>query len=417
MLGAALAAAFPAAADDPVAPVEVVDVGGPIDRRMADFVAGVISGSDAQLVVLQVDSVGAVDGDVAGLIDLVAAPPVPVAVWVGPAPATARGAAAQLLAAAGLRGVAPGSRVGYLAPTVAGGRDDAGEVAARFPEVPDDLVSGSRVIREPVPGIADLVSPGIGQFVAALDGAEIQVGDRVVVLDTATRADEEGVEVIRPLAEVRFRKPGIVDRTLRLAVRPEAAFFFLVAGLALVAFEFYAIGPGVAAAVGVISLLLAGYGLAVLPTNWWAVAAVLAGTFLFVFDVQRNGFGLPSLVGTGLLVLGGLTSSGGAPQIRISWWPVALVALGALLFFGFAMTTVMRSRFSTLTIGREHLIDTVGIAESALDPVGIVLVDGARWRAIAPRTARVAAGDRVRVSGVEGISLRVEPEAGPDPSK
>ena len=72
-----------------VPPVEVVEVSGPIDRTLVDYVEGVIDGTDAQLVVLSVDAPGAIDGDVVELMGLIADPPVPVAVWIGPAPAVA----------------------------------------------------------------------------------------------------------------------------------------------------------------------------------------------------------------------------------------------------------------------------------------------------------------------------------------
>ncbi len=240
---------------------------------------------------------------------------------------------------------------------------------------------------------------------------QVEVRGVTVTLETA-RVDvaDDGSEVVTPSADVRFRKPGLIDRTLRLAIQPEAAFLFLVAGLALVAFEFYAAGPGIAAAVGVASLLIAGYGLAVLPVNWWAVAATVAGVGAYTVDFQRNDLGWRSLLGTALLAYGGLRLVEAAPQMGVLWWPVALVVLAAMLWFGVALTTVVRSRFSTVTIGREHLVGRTGRAESALDPEGVVVVDGARWRARARRAARIAAGDRVVVAGVDGVVLDVEPE-------
>jgi membrane-bound serine protease (ClpP class) len=391
--------------------VEVVEVGGPIDRRLAAFVEDRITGSDAMLVILQVNSPAAIDGDAADLVALVADAPVPIAVWVGPEPAAAHGAAAQLLAAAPIRGAAPGVKIGYLAPTVAGGRDDAADVAAAFPDVPEGVLSGRVVVAGEVPGLVDLVAPSIGQFVVGLDGVEVEVRGEMATLATARTEVEDGIEVVKPAADVRFVKPGVIDRTLRLAIRPEAAFFFLVAGLAFVVFEFYAAGPGVAAAVGMAALLIAGYGIAVLPVNWWAVTATVLGVLAYTADFQRNDLGWLSLLGTGLLAYGGLRFVEIAPQIDVVWWPVVLVILGAALFFGFAMTTVVRSRFSTVTIGRDHLIGRTGVAESPLDPEGVVLVDGSRWRARARRAAGIGSGDPVTVTAVDGVVLDVEPQA------
>ena len=59
--------------------------------------------------------------------------------------------------------------------------------------------------------------------------------------------------------------------------------------------------------------------------------------------------------------------------------------------------------------GREGMIDSVGVAETNLEPSGKVFVHGELWDARAP--AAVAKGARVRVRAVEGLTLVVEPES------
>ena len=407
---ALLFTAAPAGAD--AHSIDVVEISGPIDGRLIDFAEGAITGTDASLVVLKVDSLAVLDGGIDRLLALVADPPVPVAVWVGPAPAVAHGGAAQLLAAAQLRGAAPGSFVGYLAPTVAGGADDPAAIATRFPEMPIEWMDARFEVAGPVPGLVDIISPSIGQFIIALDGSTVTVGTTAITLETAVAETVDGVAVTRPSGEVRFLEPGMVTRSLRITVRPEAAFLFLILGAAMIVLEIYAAGPGAAAAIGAIALALAGYGFAVLPTNWWAVGLAVLGLLLYVFDFQRNGLGFASLTGTGLLLWGGLTLIDGGRQMPVVWWLVVLAVLGAALFFGFALTTLSRSRFSTQTIGREHLVGATGVAVGAFDPEGLVEVDGARWRAITRRAADISAGDPVTVIGVRGVILDVErPEA------
>lgn len=400
-----------AGAQGAVPPVDVVEVSGPIDRTLVDYVEAAIEDTDAQLVVLSVNAPAAVDGDVVELMELIADPPVPVAVWVGPAPAIARGGAAQLLLAAPIKGAAPQVRIGDVLPTVAGTGDDAAAVRDRFGEVPDEVLTGMIEIgRDPVPGVVDVVSPSIGQFVVGLHGMSVAAGGTTVVLDTAAEdVDDDGASVTVPSAEVRFSKPGVVTRTLRIAVHPEAAFFFLLAGLALVAFEFYSAGPGVAAVVGMALLLLSGYGMAVLPVRWWAVALALAGLLLYTVEFQRNDLGWKSLLGTGALIASGLWFIDGSGQLTPVWWGVLLAVATVAFFFGVALTTVVRARFSTVTIGREGFVGRTGTAVSAFDPDGVVDVDGARWRASSYRAAGIAPGDAVTVVAVEGITLEVAP--------
>ena len=387
--------------------VDVVVVSGLLDGRLTDFVTGAIEDSEAQVVVLQLDSPATLNGDLAGLLELLADPPVPVAVWAGPDPARVSGGAVRILASAGVRGAAPGVVLGPATPTFAGGPDDASLITQDHGDLPDALLQGSVTVEDDLGGFLDLVSPSIGQFVVGLDGVVV---DGSQPLETAREeTDENGVVRLVPSTPVRFIEPGIVDRTIRLGATPEAAFFFLVAGLALAVFEFYAAGPGLAAATAVVALLLGGYGLAVLPVRWWAVALIPLGLGLYTVDFQRNDLGWKSLMGTVSLLLGGLFFVDASPQLTISWWVVVLIVACAALWFGFALTTVVRARFSTQTIGRDHLVGKRGQAVSAIEPDGTVLVDGARWRARASRASGIAAGDAVEVAAVDGIYLEVTP--------
>jgi membrane-bound serine protease (ClpP class) len=76
------------------------------------------------------------------------------------------------------------------------------------------------------------------------------------------------------------------------------------------------------------------------------------------------------------------------------------------------MTAMIRARFSTPTVGREGMIGELGTAEVDVQPDGVVVIRGVRWRARTNRATPITAGDRVRVVSVDGLVLEVEPEAG-----
>ena len=114
------------------------------------------------------------------------------------------------------------------------------------------------------------------------------------------------------------------------------------------------------------------------------------------------------VLGTLLIVFGGLRFVDAAPQMVPMWWVVLIVVIGTALFFVFAMTTVVRARFSTQTIGREHLIGRFGEALGSIAPDGIVRIDDAEWQARSTRVSGIGAGDRVVVAGVDGITLQVD---------
>ena len=148
--------------------------------------------------------------------------------------------------------------------------------------------------------------------------------------------------------------------------------------------------------------------MATLPISWPSVGAVVVGLLLYTWDFQRNRLGWRSILGTVFLVLGGLTITMARPQMAPTWWIVLVVVAGAALFYGVALTTIVRSRFSTTTIGREYLIGQEGKAESAFGPNGSWLsTRQAGGRRLTAR--RVSRRVTVEIIGVDGIVLEVEP--------
>lgn len=409
---AAVTAVLPAAAQEINAEAVVVaDVRGPLDQRALDFLVDAVHTDDAQLVVLKIDNPGIASGDQTELVRAIEVSATPVVAWVGPEGAVAYGEVAKLLDHMHVVGGAPGARIGYSDPDTEFAVNYAG-LNTEYGEFRDVEVIVGETLSGP---IADemVVQPTIGQFIAALDGMDIETSLGNVRVETATETtlEDGSTAVIISSVDVRFLKPTLLTRFLRLGARPDAAFFFLVAGLAIGAFEFYAAGGGVAGAMAALSLFLAGYGFATLPMNWLAVAAVVVGVGLYTWDFQRHELGIRSIVGTILLLGGGLIFVGGPPQIATTVWSVLLTVVGVMLFYLFAMTTIVRSRFGTPTIGREHLVGATGVAESALEPDGVVNIEGAKWRARAHRAAGIERGSAIKVLAVEGTTLQVAPPA------
>src|SRR5690606_23937161 len=113
--------------------------------------------------------------------------------------------------------------------------------------------------------------------------------------------------------------------------------------------------------------------------------------------------------GAALMLAGGLWFVDGAPQIEMNSVVTIVIALTVLLFYTVAMPTVARARFSTRTIGREHLIGEHGTALTDFDPDGEVGVGCARWKATGHREAGIRRGHTVRIAQVDGQVLEVEP--------
>jgi membrane-bound serine protease (ClpP class) len=129
----------------------------------------------------------------------------------------------------------------------------------------------------------------------------------------------------------------------------------------------------------------------------------------FGVDVQTGVPRFWSVVGGIFFTIGTFALFDG---LSISWVTLLFAFVGVALFVVTAMPAMVRTRFSTPTIGREDLIGEVGEALTEISPEGTVTVRGAPWRALVNRATPIEAGDPVRVASIEGLVLEVEPLEG-----
>lgn len=392
--------------------VHIVEVTGVIDGRKADFIIDAIeraaASGDVEVAILQVDSPAVVldDERYEELRRLISNPPIPLVAWVGEAPAVAAGGVLDLVMSAPLRVAAPGVRAGHWT----GGPDFLG-IGGQAPSSIEEagMAGGLVTVDAPVPGVFDLVQPETAsprQVAQALDGMTV-AGQQLSTMRPFDDADgNSGITLLTTV----IRQPGYWTQLLGLASRPEALFFFLVVGLTIAAFEFYAIGPGIASGVAAACLALAAAGMTVLPLRLPVLLLVVGSVWLLSMSYQRGG--VVALNGLGLLLLtvGGFTLTDAAPQVTPSVVGVLLTVASAAFFFLLGMPVVARSRFSTQTIGREALIGREGVALVDFGPDGEVEVEGGRWKATAHRESGIRAGDPLTVTAIDGWFLEVAPK-------
>jgi membrane-bound serine protease (ClpP class) len=417
-VAAIMLAGSPAGAqDDAPGPVDVLQVSGLIDPIVVAAIDDAIERAvddGSQALVLQVNSRGAVVSrdEVEALLERIATAPVPIAVWVGPSGARLYGPTAQLLAVADVTGMAAGARVGHTGVPLRPGGTSV------------DLGAGERVLRGGSVGLTqarelgvfkqrveDQGIPTVKNMVDALDGFE--EGGRVIET-TEQETLEDGTERRDTTTVVRFAKLSLVDQLFHTAASPPVAYLLLLAGLALLVFEFFTAGVGIAGVVGATATVLAATGLATLPARGWAVGLILAAMLAFAIDVQ---VGIPRLwtgVGVVLAVVGSFWLFEPLPgtTLRPSWITLLAGITGLILAFVVGMPSMVRSRFATPTIGREWMIGELGEVVEAVDPDGVVTVGDARWRARTNRATPVPPGEPVRVVAIDGVTLEVEPLEG-----
>jgi membrane-bound serine protease (ClpP class) len=408
--------------------IDVVQIEGYLDAPNVSLILDSIEQANEQratLLVLQLKSSGAIDTNIEEVVRAIQRSRVPIAVWVGPSGADAKGAATILLEAAHLAYVSPGSGAGPGHPvrlddpsasTVAGVADRLAALAQRNGRDPDGArkLAGQRLgsTRAHAVGATNGVRPTIGELIVQLDGKTVTTAAGPVKLSTAKVIGTGKDRRRQPNQEVVFNRLGLGDSMLHRLISPSIAYFLIVAGLALIVFEFYTASIGLAGLVGALCLIGAFVGFSHLPVHWWALGLLFLSLFGFAIDVQAGGLGVWTMIATVCLVTGSWFLYGGASQLRPAWWVFLVVIGGTLLFMLGGMTAMIRARFSTPTVGREGMVGEDGVAEVAVDPDGVVLIRGARWRARTNRATPIEAGDPVRVVSVEGLVLEVEPPEG-----
>jgi membrane-bound serine protease (ClpP class) len=425
LIGALMSTSLDAAAGNQPIDIELADAGvidvlqvsGLFDDIIVNEIDQAIERAIEQgsiALILQVDSAGSVvdDAEMAALLERIAEAPIPIAVWVGPSTAQLIGRPAQILAVADVTGMAPGARVGHIGTPliVAGSAIDFGEATEQLRSSKFGL-SEARELGIFKQRISDEGIATIANMVDALDGFE-HLGQ---VLNTTTETiSADGVVQRDTIVIVRFNKPGLTEQLLHTVASPPVTYLLLLAGLALLIFEFFTAGVGIAGGVGAVSLILSAYGLAALPTNTWAIGLIVAAMVAFAIDVQ---VGIPRLwtgIGIVLTIIGSWFLFEPLPgaSLRPSWITLIAGIGGVMLMFIVGMPSMVRTRFATPTIGREWMIGTQGVVVEAVAPDGLVEINDSVWRARTNRATPVEPGSQITVVAIDGYTLEVEPITG-----
>ena len=418
--------------DDAVAPdatpitIDILPVDGYLDPPTADAIRTLLTDAaerGSNLVVLQLDHAGAVSVDTAALADEIAASSVPVVVFARPGgrAAALAGGALELLAAADVRAASPDALLGPLTPldvadpvTEASGAAAVDRLAARWPE-------GAALFADDPDGAAyfaddaaatealDVLARELEPLLVELDGFEVTAADGTTRELQLVTTEAEPLDVT-----VRFHSLGLLGRLLHSATTPAFIYLLLVVGLGMLLFEVFQPGFGVAGFAGLITVAIGIFGLTVLPVTWWAVALVVLGLLLYAVDTAVAGFGPVTALSTVMFAAGSYWFYD-SDVIAVDPWLVALTTLTALGFFVVVMTVVLRAQAGPDDVAVEDLVGRPGIVRSVLNPEGHVFVADALWRARwTGEGKRRKVGAPVRVHGVDGAVLLVEafdPEA------
>jgi membrane-bound serine protease (ClpP class) len=385
---------------------------GQLDRAIAQA-----NSDGAQALLVELNTPGGLLDSTRGMVGAMLGSRVPVVVYVAPAGARAGSAGFFLLEAADVAAMAPGTNAGAAHPVLEfGGQPDATMTQkiendteaflrsyvtkrGRNTEAADAAVhtSHSYTPEEALDQhLIDLIANNDAALVTALDGR------------TITRLD--GTKQVLHLAGARIvaLKPSLREELLGWLVNPNIALLMLVCGALLIYLEFNTPGTIVPGALGTLMVLLAIFGLNLLPIRYTAVLLLVAAVGLLVLEAKVGGHGALAIAGIVCLAFGTLTLvAAPVPELSVS----PLIALGVSAAFGaitvFLLRLAIRARRMKSRLGVDAMVGSTAKAIEPLAPEGHVLVEGEIWRAVASEP--VAVGAALRVVGHDQYLLRVEP--------
>ena len=253
-------------------------------------------------------------------------------------------------------------------------------------------------------GVIDVIAFDTAGLLKQLDGREVAVLDGTRTLATAGLA----VERI---------EPDWRNRVLAALANPQVALILMMIGMYGLFFEFTSPGFGVPGVAGAISLLIALYAFQLLPVNWAGVLLLAVGAALMLAEAFLPSFGVLGVGGIIAFVVGGLfLMDADVPGFGI---PLALIvgmALASAAIIIAIGTFAARSHRRPVVSGSEEMLGALGTVGAPAEGGGWwIHVHGETWRARSPQP--LDPGSRVRVQGIDGLTLEVVPaESPPDSS-
>ncbi len=253
-------------------------------------------------------------------------------------------------------------------------------------------------------GVIDLLANDLRELLEKIHGRQVAIGQgREAVRRTLKTRDA----IIRPVPM------WWGERVLTILSKPDVAFLLLIFGFYGILFELHSPGWGVSGTLGLICLLLAFCGLAVLPINYLGLALIVTALALFVAEAFVTSFGALTAGGILCLVLGGLMLvDSPAGFARVSLAAVLPVAAATALIAVFLMGRVVRVHLRRAQTGDDALVGCEAVVRADFMPhgqqyAGTIFCHGEWWKAVC--NSPLAVGQRCIVEGRDGLVLRVKP--------
>ena len=423
--------AAPAAADgEQVARLELTGV---IDQVNAAFIEEALrvaadEGSAAAIIVI--DSPGGELTSMDRMIKAILASEVPVIAWVAPEGARAGSAATFITLAADVAVMAPNTNIGAASVVGSGGAELPETLAAK---VTNDAVARIRSLAEAHDRNADWAESAVrdAASVSATDAVAMEppvvdfiaasVPSLLEEIDSGTRADGNPYtfdgEPIPPLSGLPIREleMNVGQQFLHLLSDPNIAFILFTIGFYGIVAELF--HPNFFSGIlGAIAIVLAFIGSNALPLNVGGLLLILIGVGLLALEVVVASYGLLTVGGVVALVLGAFALWTGVEpgvesiDVSVSPWIVAIVVAVGVVYAWVLVRGLLQMRRQGGVANQpvQALVGAAGTAQTLIAPTGIAYAGGESWSA-RTRSGEISPGTPVRIVGVNGLELIVEP--------
>jgi membrane-bound serine protease (ClpP class) len=420
-----LALTLPALAQSPlVLKLSIHDTIQPITSAYLHRGLAEAAARHAQAVLISMGTPGGLLDSTRQMVTDIEASPTPVIIFIEPSGSRAGSAGFFLLEAADVAVMAPGTEAGAAHPILEGQtmdpilkqkiENDAAAFLRSYTSVrnrnsaaAEDAVRNSKSYSESEAlslHLIDLVAPNDQALLAALNHRTIKRFNGTTTTLNFTNAQ------IEPLP------PSLRERLLTRLTSPDLDVLLLLAGALLIYLEFNVPGTIVPGALGTLMVLLALFGLNLLPIEHTAILLLLAALTLMALEAKFASHGILGLIGTLCLIFGLATLvDGPTPDLRVH----LSVAAAAGLAFGLitlGLTTIaLRARRTKRLTGPEALLGHPAITRTIIfsagqHPIGQVEVRGELWQAHLPANSPpIPANTPVTVRAIHNLTLTVSP--------
>ena len=343
--------------------VEVFEVSGLLDDVLASALENSIIDAQrngANALILQMNSKQAVISNqrLTALGQAFMDSSIPIEVWVGPSGSTAQGKVAQLALLSDSLGVSIGSSIGktgdyvFSSMKLNSSYQEKNEILRNNTLQWDEAIEANLVQCDRVEidelgktltekeQLARCANPTLGDFLVNRDSFVSEI----VQTDDGPR--------LSPLTKTKINRLNLVDQLMHTVASPPITYLLLVSGLALLLFEFFSIGVGIAGVIGAISVALSSYGLTILPFRLWALLLIIFSMLAFAIDIQTVVPRVWTLIGQVMFTIGTIFLYYEI-NVEMSWIPMSVGIVGVLVLMARGMPIMIRGRFATTQINRQ----------------------------------------------------------------